>query len=113
MFAVWNGSKRTLNATVVTRIMLQSLGNLQDRGVSNHFYVHQKHLDCFIGLFPSLVRSNVSLKSFVQNSPWVFSGHLKQNDFRNRIGRQGLMELFECDSEDELRSKLTGKSCKW
>ena len=39
----------------------------------------------------------------------IFPGHLKSKDFQNKVGAQGLMKLFECDSEDELRSKLTGK----
>ena len=39
----------------------------------------------------------------------ILPGHLKSKDFQNKVGAQGLMKLFECDSEDELRSKLTGK----
>lgn len=33
----------------------------------------------------------------------------RRNDFRNKDGTQGLMKLFECDSEDALLIKLGGK----
>ena len=65
-------------------------------------------------LSDSLVPSNVSSVSqnviFRSHGEILFLGHMvRGNEFKNKVGTQGLMKLFECDSEDTLRSKLTGK----
>jgi len=49
------------------------------------------------GLFHRAIGQSGSLKCHM----------VRKDNFRNKAGTKGLMKLFECDSEDSLRSKLT------